>query len=419
MAAKLTQIAVENAKPKKGVDGKLVRNEIPDRGCPGLFLIVQPSRAKSWALRYRVGGKSRKLTLGTAADAATPGALTLAAARAAAAKAQHEVALGTDPAASKQAALVASAQQAALASADDIEGVVTQFIELHAKRRTRPASVQATESIFRRLVLPEWRGKTIHDIRRRDVIALVEAIAADRPVMANRTLAAVSKFFNWLVARDMIAASPARGVERPAPEVARERILDDSEVAALWLASGDPELGLAGPLVKLMLLTGCRRGEVAGMRWSEIDTAARVWTIPASRSKNKHAHTVPLALKAWNVIEALPRTGEFVFGAARGDGHIGGFDDIKLKLDAKLNFAKAWRLHDLRRTCASGLQRLGTRVEVIESALNHRSGGLRGIVGVYQRHDFADERRIALANWANHIEQLATTGKSAKIVRIK
>jgi hypothetical protein len=232
MAAKLTTLSVENAKPRRRT-GEPVRTEIPDRGCVGLYLVVQPSGVKSWALRYRnKAGKSKKLTLGGA------GSLTLAAARAAAAAAQHEIDKGGDPAAEKAAARAEKPAPAA----GSIEAAVDKFIELHIRQKTRPSSAAQAEYALRRLALPVWTGRDVADIRRRDVIALVEGIAARHPVMANRTLAWLSKFFNWLVARDVIAGSPCRGVERPHKEIARDRILDETELRALWLAAGEPDV---------------------------------------------------------------------------------------------------------------------------------------------------------------------------------
>jgi integrase len=283
------------------------------------------------------------------------------------------------------------------------------------RRKTRPGSQKATESIFRRLVLPAWKGRSVHDIRRRDVIPLVEGIAVARPILANRMLAALSKFFRWAVARDLITASPVTGVERPTVEVARDRYLDDGEIAQLWAAC-DPALGTGGAFVKMLLLTGCRRNEVARMNWSEIDANQRLFLLPAERSKNKLAHSVPLTPQAWGIIESMPRISDYVFAAARGDGAINCFGVIKDKLDAKLKFAKPWRLHDTRRSVASGMQRLGVRLEVIEAALGHTSGSFKGIVGTYQRHDFPVERRIALEKWADHIEQL-TGGTPATVVQ--
>jgi len=416
MAAKLTPIAVENAKPKR-VAGNAVRTEIPDRGCPGLYLVVQSSRAKSWALRYRFKGKSKKLTLGTVADKATPAGLTLAAARAGAAQALHQVSLGNDPAAAKQAARAASAEQAALRAQDSVAKLVGQFVQLHAARKTRPLSLAQTESVMRRFVIPAWGDRSIHDIKRRDVIALVEPIAVEHPYMANRALGVLSKFFNWCLARDLINASPCAGVERPGVEVARDRVLDDGEIAQLWAACGDDDP--FGAAIRVMLLTGSRRSEVANMTWAEINEQERLWVLPAARSKNKRAHQVPFSPLAWKIIRSVPRIAgcDYVFSTT-GKGPLANFHHIKDRLDSKLNFAEPWVIHDTRRSCASGLQRLGVRVEVIEATLGHLSGSIRGVVQVYQRYDFADEKRSALARWADHIEQL-TTGKPAKIVRLK
>ena len=409
MAAKLTTLSVENAKPQRRA-GAPVRTEIPDRGCVGLYLIIQPSGLKSWALRYRnSGGKSKKLTLGGADT------LTLAAARAAAAQGQHEIDRGEDPAATKAAARV----EKPAPMADSIESAVDKFIELHVRRKTRPRSAEQAEYVLRRLALPAWAGRAVTDIKRRDIIALVESVAATRPVTANRLLAWLSKFFNWLVARDVVAASPCRGVERPYKEIARDRTLDDQELAALWLTAGDPDLGIAGPFVKMLLATGGRRSEVAGLRFDELDLETRVWTLPAARSKNKRAHTVPLSDQAWDIVKSMPRIGDYVFPATNGTGHIRSFDHLKEKIDAKLTFAKPWTFHDCRRSVASGLQRLGVRIEVIESALNHQSGSFRGVAGIYLRHDYSDEKRDALQRWGDHLEALATTGKPAKVVTFR
>jgi integrase len=405
MAKKLTPLSVENAKPGT------TRRELADGGCSGLYLVIQPeSGLKSWALRYRnSAGKSKKLTLGSA------GALTLAAARAAAAAAQHEIDKGGDPASEKAAA---RAEKPAPAG-DSIEAAVDRFVELHVRRKIRPRSAEQAEYVLRRLALPAWTGRTVTDIKRRDIIALVESVAAARPVTANRLLAWLSKFFNWLVARDVVAVSPCRGVERPYKETARDRILDDQEIAALWLTAGDPDLGIAGPFVKMLLATGARRSEIAGMRWGEINPETRVWTLPATRSKNKLAYDVPLSDQAWNIVEAQPRIGDYVFPASNGNGSIRSFDHLKEKIDAKLKLAKPWTFHDLRRTCASNLQKLGIRIEVIEAALNHQSGSFRGVAGIYLRHDYSDEKRDALQRWADYIETLAATGQPAKVVTLK
>jgi integrase len=273
--------------------------------------------------------------------------------------------------------------------------------------------------VFKREVLPAWRGRDVQDIRKRDVIDLIEGIAASgHGYMANRVLGILSKFFNWLVARDRLPVSPVTGVERPHEEQARERTLTDAELRSLWRAcEGDEPFGSA---LRLIILTGARRNEVSQMTWSEIDPVQRKWLLPAERSKNGKAHTIPLSTQAWEIISAQARVNgsDFVFTL---DGRTGiiGWAKAKTRLSAKAGIAEeGWRLHDLRRTTASGMQPLGTRTEAIERALNHRSGVFRGIVGRYQTDRLDDEVAIALQKWGDHVEQLVG-GKPAKVVKLR
>ena len=197
--------------------------------------------------RYRdAAGTPKRRKIGDA------GEMTLATARAAVAAARVRIEQGAEPQAAPPSVSV---------TGDRIEAAVAQFLELHARRKNRPSTAWAAERIFNRLVLPVWRGRSIHDIRRRDIITLVEHVATDRPYLANRTLGVLSKFFNWMVARDRLAASPVIGVERPHQEQARERTLSDDELRRLWLAAdGD---GPFGEALKLLLITGARRNEVS------------------------------------------------------------------------------------------------------------------------------------------------------------
>jgi|SRR5262245_16740876 len=410
MAKALTQLGVKAAKPARD------RVEIPDGGCSGLYLVVQPSGVKSWALRYRFNGTPKKLTLGRADREA---ALSLASARKAAIDARHRLEQGADPGPEKRATKAAAKQAAGLRAADTIAGLSEQFLELYAKPRTRPRTYRQSQDVLRRLVQPAWRGRSVHEIRRRDVIALVDEITRRNGAqMADKVLAVLGKFWSWLTARDVVDASPCRGVERPVRNPPRERILNDSEIAALWDACA--EQGASGQALQLLLLTGCRLGEVFGARWSEIDAAEMLWKLPRERVKNSQAHAVPLASQAWGIIAAQPRFAgcDFIF---TNDGRrpIGGFSRLKQALDKSIHSVAPWTLHDLRRTAASGMQRLGVRVEVIEAALNHRSGTFRGIVGVYQRHDYIDERRVALQRWADFVEQLVSGEKRDTVVPMR
>jgi integrase len=361
-------------------------------------LIVQPSGAKSWALRYSLAGKSAKLTLGRAialqvGERAPPNALTLAAAREQAAKERRRIELGEDPAGEKRAQ-----------RGDGVEALAAQFLEQHAARK-RPQTFAQYRSVMRRRILPAWSGRTVHSIRRRDVIDLVQGIARDHPALANRTLATASKFFAWLVSRDVIAASPVVGVERPAKETARSRTLTDDELRAVWEVTG--KLGYPfGDCVRMLALTGCRRSEATGMRWSEIKDG--VWTVPGERTKNHLSYDVPLSRQALQVLLDVPRFADcdYVFTAnGRRPIHSSSFGRAKIALD-NLAPLDHWTVHDLRRTCASGMQRLGVETAVIERCLNHTSGVFRGITGTYQRHSFLPERREALQRWADHVCQL-------------
>jgi len=301
---------------------------------------------------------------------------------------------------------------------DKIGAAVAAFLERHVHRKNRPSSARATEGVFNAIVLPAWGGRTIDSIRRRDVIELVENVAAERGgYRANRALAALSKFFNWLVARDALAFSPAAGVEPPHKEEERTRILDDEELRALWLACEHE--GVHGQAIRMLILTGTRRNEVGQMPRSEIDEDHRLWTIPAARAKNDHNHAVPLSDQAWALIEARPRIAgcPFVF-TADGKVPVNNWDKVKHRISKRAGIAAdSWRFHDLRRTAASRMQKLGISVPVIEKALNHVSGTFRGIVGVYQTHDYADEVRIALQRWADRVEEIVG-GKPAKILAL-
>ena len=389
---KLTPKYIENSiKPKD------VRQEIADSQCRGLYLIVQPTGRKAWAVRYRFEGQTRKLTL----DAGR----TLAEARKAATAALHELERGNDPAALKFEARAAADAAAANRKRDTVEHLASQFIERYAKKKTRENSWKQTEHVFNGIVLPAWPGRTVHDIQRRDIRELVEHVAENRPVMANRTLAHLSRFFSWLCENDIITSSPCVGVKPPAKEHARERILSDDEIKTLWRAC-DTIGGAAGPAIKLMLLTGQRRGEIIGMRRSEIN--GNVWTLLPERTKNKQRHEVPLSAQAVAIIDEMPVIdGDFVFTSNKAR-KLGNMSPAKTALDAQMKTKEAWVFHDLRRTAASGMARLGIALPVIEKVLNHKSGSFKGVVGVYQKHTFMPEMRVAAQRWADHVEGLVS-----------
>jgi integrase len=419
------------------------RQEIPDGLLTGLYLVRQPSKAMSWVVRYRHLGEPRKLTLGPYP------AIGLKAARDLGSKALRAAAEGRDPAREKQHAKVEARRQAAdvvRGQRDLYENVAREFITRHAMQNTRESSWRETARILGftfqpnddggelvevpadgetvRDVLDAFKGRRVQEIAKRDVIALLDGIT-DRgaKTMSNRTLAVIRKLFNWAVSRDILTISPCTGVEAPASESSRDRVLDDDELRLVWNAA-DAIGWPYRPIIKLMALTGQREGEVAGMRWDELDLKEKLWMLPANRTKNKEQHTVALCDAAIEIIKALPHiksSGHLVF-PSRHDRPVSSFARAKEAIDAGISKANEgkpladWVLHDLRRTVASGMARLGIQLPVIEKVLNHKSGTFRGIVGVYQRHSFADEKRIALAAWASHVNSVVSGKQPTNVI---
>jgi integrase len=284
--------------------------------------------------------------------------------------------------------------------ADGIAAVSDLFIERYAKKRGNKTWRQ-TQRILERFVIPRWGNRPISEISKTDVVQLLDYVEDHHGFyMANRTLAAVRKMFNWaLDERGLIEATPigrkmARGRELP-----RGRTLSDDEIRAIW--DGCSRLGYPfGQMLKLLLLTGQRRSEVAEMQWSELDLDQSIWIIPGERTKNEEEHVVPLSAEVMAVIEALPRfEGPYVFSTTVGHRPVSGFSTFKRRAD-KLTGITDWRLHDLRRTCRTGLAALNVPEIVSEKLLNHQTDKL---VQTYNRHDYLEEKRAALDRWARQV----------------
>ena len=372
---------------------------------PGLYLVVQPSGAKSWAVRYRHVGRPRKHTLGPYPR------IDLKTARELGGKALRVTAEGRDIANEKK--------QARAAQADSIDAVVQRFIERHVRRNYRPRSLKEAERLLRVHVVSSWRGRAIDSITRRDIRDLLDKIVdGGAPIVANRVHSITRKLFNWCLEHEIIAVSPCVGIKPPIEENSRDRVLDDEELKLVWRAADNlgPPFGL---VVQLLILTGQRRGEVVNMEWGEINIEKRLWSLPRERVKNDRAHDVPLAPQVFDVLRHVPRiSGRFIF-SINGENPINGFGKNKDRLDALLpSDMAAWIIHDLRRSVASGMAKLGVSLPVIEKILNHVSGSFSGIVAVYQRHDFADEKRKALEAWANHVAAVVADNP-AKVVSLR
>ncbi len=387
----------------------------------GLYLVIQPSGLKSWCVRYRYAGGSRKLTVGPYP------AFDLGDAREEAQQVLQRVQRGGDPAREKRLERRRGAEVK-----DDFESLVRLFIERHAKPNNRswrevawflgliPSKDEPNAfKVVKGGLVSKWSDRKIGDIRRADIIMLLDDIF-DRgaPIVSNRTLAHVRKVFNWAIERDLVAVNPCAGVKPRAPEKSRDRVLGDEELKAIWKAAGAMTWPF-GPIVQLLILTGQRREEVSGMRWSELNLDKELWTLPRARVKNDSEHTIPLSEAAFEVIRGIPRIKavDFVFSTT-GRSPVSGFSKAKERLDEASAVAD-WRLHDIRRTVASGMARLGITLPVIEKVLNHRSGSFAGIVGVYQRHSFSDEKRNALEAWARFVTTLVADKPGDNVVALR
>jgi integrase len=386
---RLTDFAIRNMKAGQ------TRREFPDSGCPGLYVVVQPSGAKSFAVRYRYGGRTRKLTL--------PGSLSLKAARKAASDAILDVSQGRDPSAAKQAAK----QAQKVAAENTFEAVAEMYLKIEGGRMR---SGKWRTDILRRHVYPTLGKRPIAGIKRSEIIGLLDKIEAGElsvsktggTVMADRTLAVIRRVFSWYAPRTDDFRSPiVRGMMRAKPaEHARSRVLGDEEIRAIWTAT-DVTGGAFSAFIRFLLLTGARRNEVARLTWSEIQGSD--WSLPASRNKAKVDLLRPLSRAAMNIIETQPHLVDspWVF-TSNGKTAISGFSMRKADFDQRCGVTD-WTLHDLRRTARSLMSRAGVNSDHAERCLGHVIGGVRG---TYDRHEYLEEKRHAFEALAGQIERI-------------
>lgn len=382
---------------------KLTLNRIEGLKCPagkrdmlvfddeqrGLGVRVTATGGKTFVAQFTFEGEKRRMPLGAC------GAVSLAKAREAVRAIQGDVAKGVDPAAERKAA-AAKARLQASRDALTLAVLLEDWSALHLAGR-RPRYVGEAMRALRN-AFPRYLDLPAADLNRAAVVKILDAMTRKGSIaMSARTAAYGKAAYSWAMKRGSLASNPF--VNLPvAPTTKRERVISDDEVAAIWRATDKG--GTFNDIVRALILTGQRRDEAGGMRWTELSADFSTWTIPAARAKNGATHIVPLSGPAQDLLRDLPQFGELVFPGLRGS--FSGWSKSKAALDARSG-VKDWRLHDLRRTMATGLQRLGVRLEVTEQVLNHISGSRAGVVGIYQRHDFAAEKRAALDAWGEHV----------------
>lgn len=434
MAVALTQKKID-ALSKQRPPSKL---EIADGGQTGLYLVVGPQVMK-WMVRYRVASQNVKLAIGDYGKERP--ALGLHDARKAAQAKLQEVSEGRDPRWSGSAVRRQNLS---------VEEAFSEFIDRHARAKNKASTVHENEGFIERELKPRWRGRKIQSISRHDIVDLVDAIAhgkqapdgsvaePGRPQSAVRVRALLSKAFSWFAAKSIVADNPFRDVEVPAPPTARDRVLSDDEIRWLWQATAS--IGWPfGDLARLLLLTAQRRDEVAAGSWSEftLEVEEPLWSIPSERTKNGRRQNLPLAPQVARIIHALPRpkgkdgeAGLFIL-STNGETPISGYSRAKKKIDetmlaiARKELAdtslalEPWTLHDLRRTAASGMARLGIAVHVVEAVLNHKSGKISGVAAIYNRHDYAREKREALMAWANLVDSIVSPREGQNVLPMR
>jgi integrase len=369
-----------------GLKPDIKRYEVRDLHFPGFGVRVSRNGRLTFFISYRYGTIQRRKKIGIYPRVALQEARTRALAD------LRLVDEGIDPARTQrtQDFLVCN--------------VVEEFIEKYAKVKTR--GWKASHALLKREIVGPHGQRDIRKIERSDIIAILDdMIAKGHNAQANRFLAYARRMFGWCVERDIITVSPTNGIKAPCKEQARERVLSDDEIARILPVCrkhGYP----FGSLFQVLLLTAQRRGEVSGMRWSEVDLINRVWHLPSHRTKNGHAHSVPLSDAVMNILNVLPRfaDSDLVF-TTNGRTPVSGWGKPVKRLsdEAKVH---NWHIHDMRRTAASGMARLGVQPYVVEKILNHVTGQISGVAATYNRYGYDQEKRTALENWSAHLSRL-------------
>ena len=390
-------------------DAFLKGNKAPDKGqidywdslTPGFGVRIGRRGRKSFVVMTRIDGRLRRFTLKPAYPF-----LSLADARVRAAKIIRDAQRGVDPAEAK-----AEAKRVAQAHRRNTFGAVAaDFMQDHAKNLRTRAEMQRKLDVE---LLPHWGDRPIAGITRADVKALLREKARVSPIAANRLLALISKIFTWALDEEVIGASPAVRLPRHCKEQERERALTADEIKTLWEAFG--KLGYPfGAVFRMLLVTAQRRGEVADMKWSEIDSEG--WKLPGARAKSSLGHRVPLSSLAREILRCVPRVGEHVF-AAYSDKALQGWSKAKYRADALCAEPVApWRIHDLRRTAATHMRSLGVDRLVVSKVLNHAESG---VTKVYDRYAADPEKIAAMERWANRLRAIIAGEPEEKIVELR
>jgi integrase len=372
----------------------------PSDRVSGLALRIRAGGSRKFVFLYRLGGRQLKYTIGDAT------AWGLDAARTEARRLRVLVDKGINPAVEKT--------ERTAASRLTLSAIVDQYLEAKA-RKLKPRSLGESTRHLRAGWKP-LHGLPIDGVTRVMVASHLRTIAKDSgPSAADCARSTLSALYAWAIGEGLCEANPVVGTNKHGSGKPRDRVLSDGELVAIWKAAPDSDFGR---IVKLLMLTGQRRNEISGLRWSEVDVVGKLITLPSERTKNGRAHDVPLSDMALEVLAKQYRR----IGRAHvfGDGAHGfvGWAKAKAALDAASKIA-AWTLHDLRRTAATRMADLGAQPHIIEAVLNHVSGHRGGVAGIYNRSTYAPEKRAALDQLASHIKAELAKADGANVRRLR
>lgn len=379
-----------------------------DRELKGFGARISPKGRVTWLASKAIGrgrGSTQRIVVGH-----YPG-MPLDQARIEAGHTISRLARGEDV-----ASLIKQAKATKVASRQcpTVKEMVTDYLKERANNPNRNAESRYEREVaqlFNCKIVPELgASKRINEISKADIKAMIRRRKdAGHHVAARNLYVQLKPFFDWCTHEELIAVSPCIGVAPLGAAKERQHKLNDDEIKALWSASGDQDL--FGSFYRVLLLTAQRRGEVASMQWQEVNFDRAEWIIPALKTKNGREHLVPLSPLVVSILNAQPqrKPSEYVFGRYPG-APMSGFSKAKRELDTEMltklreddpeAMLRHWRIHDLRRTAASGMASLRVEPHVIEAVLNHTPGKL---VKTYQVWQYAEERRQALGTWANHL----------------
>jgi integrase len=401
--ARITKRAIDDLRSRARSEGRTLY--LRDDEVTGFGALSTKAGACSYFVEYRLGGRAttqKRMTI------AKHGIATPDEARKLAKEELGRVARGADVVQEKREA------REKLTGATLLD-LIERYLAGHAKE-TR----YWTEKRARLLSddLKALHKKPVVLVKRGEIAAVIDRVQARSHAAARLLFADVRPIFAWALDRAAIEANPMAGMKGPQPLESRDRVLTDEEIKAFWQAASGEGWPFEN-VFKLLLLTGQRREEVAAMRWAEVDLDAGTWTIAKERAKNGKAHTVDLHPEAIRLLDRLGDAaaarraddGEFVFSTT-GTTPVSGFSRAKGRIDARMKAIlgdkfQEWRTHDLRRSAASGMAALGFQPHVIERCLNHLSGAQGGLVGIYQRHEYRQERKAALLAWGAHVLGIA------------